>query len=227
MQTNAVTTPPPTTPRQPTEGGDGPGLANDFNSFLKLLTTQLANQDPLEPLDADQFTRQLVQFSGVEQSIKTNTMLEELVGLVRADQFSRGIDYLGATVDAEAGTVRLGSEQQAQIRYGLAADAGQVAIRVRDETGMLVFQGAGDPSAGQHSIPWDGRDALGNRLPDGLYRAEVTATDASGQAMPVATTIRGVVDGVETQGERLLLSVDGVLVGTDQITRIRHDPPAT
>lgn len=224
MQTNAVAAT-PTTPQQSAQKTEGLGLAEDFDSFLKLLTTQLANQDPLEPLDADQFTRQLVQFSGVEQAIKTNSMLEELVGLVRTDQFARGIDYLGATVEAQGATVRLGSEHDAQIRYSLEADAAQVTIRVRDETGKLVFQGPGEPGAGQHSIPWDGRDLLGNRLPDGLYRAEITATGASGQAIPAATTIRGVVDGVETQGERLLLSVDGVLVGADQVTRIRHDPP--
>lgn len=110
MQTSAVAAT-PTTPQQPAEGGDRLGVARDFDSFLKLLTTQLANPGSA-PAARAQFTRQLVQFSAVEQAIETNSVLEELVGLVRADQF-------GATVEAQGETVRVGSEQEAQIRYGL------------------------------------------------------------------------------------------------------------
>jgi hypothetical protein len=67
------------------------GLAENFDNFLKLLTTQLQSQDPLSPLDATQFTEQLVQFTGVEQAIKTNDVLGQLVALVRADQISPSV----------------------------------------------------------------------------------------------------------------------------------------
>ena len=75
-------------------------------------------------------------------------------------------------------------------------------------------------------MPWDGRDQTGARLPDGLYRVEVAAQDAAGAAVPVSTTIAGVVDGVELQGDRLMLSVAGVLLPLDAVTTIRR-PPAT
>src|SRR5512132_470358 len=76
------------------------GLADDFDSFLQLLTTQLKHQDPLSPMDANQFTQQLVQFSSVEQAIKTNDVLGQLLSLVRSDQIGRSLDYLGAEVEA-------------------------------------------------------------------------------------------------------------------------------
>lgn len=209
-------------PASPTNGASSSvtGLAENFDSFLKLLTTQLSNQDPLSPMDANQFTEQLVQFTGVEQAIKTNTMLENLVGLVRTDQLARGLDYVGAEVEAEGAAVQLGADRGATFHYEIEERAAAVQVDILDERGNLVHRAAGETGAGQHTVPWDGTDAQGNRLPEGLYRMEVSAVDAAGRPVPVSTQISGTVDGVETRGDRLLLSVDGVLVDQESITRI-------
>ena len=196
------------------------GLADDFDSFLQLLTAQLKAQDPLSPLDANQFTQQLVQFSGVEQAIKTNQALGELVALVRGDQLSRSLDYLGAEVEAAGGTVRLGTGGAAQLSYQLGQSAQRVQIEIYDAGGRLVAVREGSATAGRHSVPWDGRAPNGATLPDGLYRFDVVASDAAGDPVPVTTTVRGVVDGVEIDGERLLLSVAGVLLPTESISAI-------
>ena len=201
------------------------GLADDFDSFLQLLTAQLKAQDPLSPLDANQFTQQLVQFSGVEQAIKTNQALGELVALVRGDQISRSLDYLGAEVEAEGGTVRLGAGGAAQLSYQLAESADRVQIEIHDAGARLVATQQGSTSAGRHSVPWDGRAPNGATLPEGLYQFNVVASDAAGDPVPVTTTIRGVVDGVEIDGERLLLSVDGVLMPTESISAIYRPQP--
>jgi flagellar basal-body rod modification protein FlgD len=103
------------------------GLADDFDSFLHLLTTQLKNQDPLSPMDANQFTPQLVQFSSVEQAIKTNDVLRQLLSLVRSDQIGRSLDYLGAEVEAPGQTLRLDGTTPAQLSHhpGPAGERGR------------------------------------------------------------------------------------------------------
>lgn len=196
------------------------GLADDFDSFLQLLTAQLEAQDPLSPLDANQFTQQLVQFSGVEQAIKTNQALGQLVALMQGDQITRSLDYLGAEVTAEASTVQLGGSAPAQLSYTLAGSAQRVQIEIYEESGRLVALEEGATTSGSHSVPWDGRAASGAALPDGLYSFNVVAMDAAGEAVPVTTSIRGVVDGVELNGERLLLSVAGVLIPSTSISAI-------
>jgi flagellar basal-body rod modification protein FlgD len=198
------------------------GLADQFDSFLLLLTTQLKSQDPLSPMDANQFTQQLVQFTGVEQAIKTNDTLSQLVSMMRADQLTRGIDYLGAEVEAGSESIRLGPDGGAQAFYRLDQPAAEVAIGIYDETGELVATMAGETGPGLHTVDWDGRDSTGARLPEGLYRVEVHAIDSAGQSVPADTTIAGTVDGVELIGERLMLSVQGVLLPPEALTAIRR-----
>jgi flagellar basal-body rod modification protein FlgD len=198
------------------------GLADQFDTFLLLLTTQLKNQDPLSPMDANQFTQQLVQFTGVEQAIKTNEALSQLVSMMRGDQLNRGIEYLGAEVEARADTIRLGPDGGTQAFYRLGQSAAEVAIGVYDEAGDLVATMTGETEAGLHDVQWDGRDQTGARLPEGLYRIEVHALDSAGESVPVDTTIAGTVDGVELIGERLMLSVHGVLLPVETLTAIRR-----
>jgi flagellar basal-body rod modification protein FlgD len=198
------------------------GLADQFDNFLLLLTTQLKSQDPLSPMDANQFTQQLVQFTGVEQAIKTNETLSQLVSMMRADQLSRGLEYLGAEVEARTETVRLGPDGGARASYRLEQSAHEVAIGIYDGAGDLVATLVGETQAGRHDIQWDGRDQHGTRLPEGLYRVEVQALDPAGESLPVDTTIAGTVDGVELIGERLMLSVQGVLLPVEALTAIRR-----
>src|SRR5258708_22542200 len=82
-------------------------LAGNFSTFLTLLTTQLKNQNPLEPLDTNQFTQQLVQFAGVEQQINMNSQLTTLVGLQKATQTTSAMSFLGATATVDGTTSKL------------------------------------------------------------------------------------------------------------------------
>ena len=202
------------------------GLADDFDSFLQLLTTQLKNQDPLAPLDANQFTEQLVQFSAVEQAIKSNDVLGQLLAVIRGDQIARSVEYIGAEVEAAGQTIQLGGGSPAQVHYRLDRTAAAVRIDIYDSGGRLVASQLGDPGLGSHSVVWDGRSQSGAPMPDGLYRVEVAASDAAGQAVPVTTTIRGLVDGVEIAGDRLLLSIAGVLMPLESITAIYRPQPS-
>jgi flagellar basal-body rod modification protein FlgD len=205
---------------------DRVGLADDFDSFLRLLTTQLKNQDPLSPLDANQFTEQLVQFSAVEQAIKTNDVLGQLLSVIRGDQIARSVDYLGAEVEAAGQTVHLGAGGPAQVHYRLEQTAARVQLDIYDSAGRLVATKQGDTSSGSHTVAWNGQSRSGAPLPDGLYRVEVMASNAAGEPLPVRTTIRGLVDGVEIDGDRLMLSIAGVLMPLASITSIYRPQPS-
>ena len=197
------------------------GIAEDFESFLKLLTTQLQNQDPTSPMDADQFTQQLVQFSGVEQQIKSNNTLSELATLMKADQLSQSVSYLGAEVEAEGDVFRLGEDGVAKVHYDIESPAQSVVLKITDELGRVVALKSGDTSAGRHSLTWDGFGDDGVQRADGSFKIEVLAEDALGEAIATSTMVGGVVDGVELKGAETLLSVDGVLMPLQNISAIR------
>ncbi|MGI9486413.1 MAG: flagellar hook assembly protein FlgD [Geminicoccaceae bacterium] len=197
------------------------GLAEDFGSFLKLLTTQLQNQDPTSPMDADQFTQQLVQFSGVEQQIRSNETLGELASLLQADQLSQSVRYLGAEVEAEGDVFRLGDDGVANIHYTLERSASTSLLKITDEFGRVVALKPGENGAGRHGLTWDGMGDDGVQRTDGSYKIEVLAQSADGEPVSASTMISGVVDGVEMDGTETMLSVDGVLMTLEQISAIR------
>lgn len=187
----------------------GVKLAADFDSFLKLLTTQLKTQDPLSPMDAEQFTAQLVQFSGVEQAIQTNTRLETLIGLMRASQTTAALQYIGATVEIDNSRIPLAAGGTAEIAYDLPERAAAVSIQILDERGTLVRQLAGPAAAGPQTLVWDGRDGKGVAQPAATYHLTIAAVDALGRdiAVPLATV--GRVDGLSQTAAGLRLTVDG------------------
>src|ERR1700745_1994530 len=82
-------------------------LSGNFQTFLTLLTTQLKNQDPLSPMDSNQFTQQLVQFSQVEQQINSNKNLEDLIALTKSQSATNAVSYLGKTLTLTDGTAAL------------------------------------------------------------------------------------------------------------------------
>ncbi|MEM8949773.1 MAG: flagellar hook assembly protein FlgD [Pseudomonadota bacterium] len=209
------------TAAQGTKNDSITGLADDFSSFLQLLTTQLQNQDPTSPMDADQFTQQLVQFSGVEQQIRSNETLGELAALMQADQLSQSVSYLGAEVEVEGDVFRLGEDGEAKIHYDLESSAASVLLKISDEFGRVVALKQGELGAGRHSLTWDGQGDDGMRRTDGSYKVEVLAQSAAGTPVTANTTVSGIVDGVEMDGAETMLSVDGVLMPLERVSAVR------
>jgi flagellar basal-body rod modification protein FlgD len=197
-------------------------LADNFDDFLKLLTTQLQNQDPTSPMDADQFTQQLVQFSGVEQQIKSNQTLGELTSLIQAEQLSQSVSYLGAEVEAEGSVFGLGEDGEATLHYELESPAASVLVRISDELGRTVALKSGDVEAGKHSLTWDGLGDNGRQYTDGPYSFEIIAQSVTGDPVEATTMISGIVDSVEMQGNESLLSVDGIPMPLNLISAVRQ-----
>jgi flagellar basal-body rod modification protein FlgD len=190
-------TPIDTTASQPTT--DRTQLASNYNTFLVLLTSQLQNQDPLQPMDSAQFTQQLVQYSQVEQQIRTNEQLSTLVSNYQAASAGTALSYLGrdALIESDATSLANG---QASWAYSLPTSANDVTLTVKDAQGRVIFQGAGERSAGSHLFNWDGKDINGNQAADGVYHLTVAANDSEGASITPIMTVRETIMGVDFSG---------------------------
>jgi flagellar basal-body rod modification protein FlgD len=193
-------------------------LANNFTTFLQLLTTQLKNQNPLDPLDTNQFTQQLVQFAQVEQQMKSNSQLETLVSLQKATQATQALGYVGQTVAIDGQTSKLTSSG-AGWSFNSPKPA-TATINILNSTGATVFSGTYSLNSGIQNFVWDGRNNSGVKQSDGDYTLAITAKDASGQAVAVSTEIQGVVDSVDMTKTPPVLSVNNTEYALDKIKRV-------
>lgn len=201
-------------------------LEEDLNHFLNLLVTQLQNQDPLEPLDANEFTAQLVQFASVEQQIKQNSHLEELLAVQQNTQVGAMVNYLGKTIQALGNEMTL-ENGQAEFTYVLTENAADVTVTIQDASGDVVFSADGDMGAGSHVIQWDGKNASGVVQPDGTYKVTVTAFDKNGDLMEVEQTVFGRVTGASADGGDVTLLMGDVLVPLAEVLAVRETPTVT
>lgn len=170
-------------------------LSDNFDQFLTLLTTQLQHQDPLEPLDTHEFTSQLVEFSSVEQMIKTNDQLEALILLQYTSVASAAVSYIGKAVEAPGDQVAL-QDGKAEFSYTLEEPAENVVVTIRDATGNIVYVDDGVNTAGKHYFTWNGENAVGDTAPDGTYNISVSAVDVEGNASPIDTNTIGLAEAV-------------------------------
>ncbi len=215
-----MTTSPVTQTPAPTAGTAG-SIAGDFDAFLKLLTTQLANQDPLSPMDSNQFTEQLVQFAGVEQAVNTNTKLDQLVSLLDMTRLSTGAQYLGREVVADGRTMSLGKTGATSFTMHVGEQPAQVLVRVLDDAQRQIATFEAQSLVGTQEVVWNGRGDDGLRAPAGTYRVEVAAVDAAGRPLEVATGFIGTVSAVESDGQTLHLQVGDRRVAIDDIEAVR------
>ena len=161
-------------------------LSDNYDTFLVLLTAQLQNQDPLAPMDSTQFTQQLVQFSQVEQQIRTNEQLEGLVGQYQAASAGAALSYLGKDAIIEADETYL-SGGEANWAYRMPETASDLTITVKDASGRTVFETTtAERGAGEHLFSWDGKKTNGETAADGVYTIEIEAENAGGTDPPRA-----------------------------------------
>ena len=197
----------------------GGTLAGNFQTFLTLLTTQLQNQNPLDPLDTNQFTQQLVQFAGVEQQLKTNDQLTTLVSLQQTAQSTQALGFVGKTAVVDGSTTAL-KNGAATWNIGVPTNS-NVSISITNSTGQTVYSNNYSVQAGQNqAFGWDGKGNDGTQWPDGQYKMTATATDTAGNTVGVSTQIQGLVDSVDLTQSPPLLSINGQNYTVDQIKSI-------
>ncbi|HTS38910.1 MAG TPA: flagellar hook capping FlgD N-terminal domain-containing protein [Xanthobacteraceae bacterium] len=199
-------------------GVDQQTIAGNFQTFLTLLTTQLQNQNPLDPLDTNQFTQQLVSFAQVEQQLRENDQLATLVSLQQTAQSTAALNFVGQTVVVDGATAQL-ANNQATWTFTSPKPA-TATITIQDSSGQTAYTGSYTLQAGPQSFVWDGKGNDGTQWPPGAYTMSITSKDASGQAVAISTEVQGVVDSVDLTQNPPLLSIGGQNFTINQIKRI-------
>ncbi len=193
-------------------------LSDNYDTFLVLLTAQLQNQDPLAPMDSTQFTQQLVQYSQVEQQIRTNEQLEGLVGQYQAASAGAALSYLGKDAIIEADETYLAGGA-ANWAYRLPEAASSITITVKDPSGRTIYEDTSVPSgAGEHLFTWDGTKTNGETAPDGVYSISIAATNAEGASIRPTISVRETIMGVDFTGDVPVVITPS---GTREIGKIR------
>lgn len=185
-------------------------LSSNYEMFLTLLTTQIKNQSPLDPMDANQFTQQLVQYSQIEQQIQTNSNLEEMKNALAISNATSLVNYVGTTVTADSSQTTLQSGQ-AKWNFSLAKEA-TAEISVKNAAGEVVYTTTQAYTAGKAEFVWNGKTSSGLSAPDGTYTIAVDAKDAAGSAVKATTEITGKVDSLDFSSGQPYLSINGMSV---------------
>jgi flagellar basal-body rod modification protein FlgD len=196
-------------------------IAGNFQSFLTLLTTQLKNQNPLSPLDTNQFTQQLVEFAGVQQQLNTNDSLSTLVSLQQTAQSTQALGFVGKTASVAGSTASL-TNGKAAWQLDVPSNS-NINITITSSTGQTVFSGTFPANAGNNQpFNWNGQGNDGTQFPDGNYKLTATAKDTSGNTVAVNTQIEGLVSSVDLTQSPPLLSIDGQTFTVNQIRSIAN-----
>jgi len=197
----------------------GATLAGNFQTFLTLLTTQLQNQNPLDPLDTNQFTQQLVQFAGVEQQLKTNDQLQSLLTLQQTAQSTQALGFVGKTAVVDGSTANM-VNKSAVWDLNVAKDS-TVKISITNSTGQTVYTNSYAVSSGDNqTFGWDGKGTDGTQWPDGKYTLTATGTDGNGQTVGITTGIQGTVTSVDLTQSPPLLTINNQTYTVSQIKAI-------
>ena len=204
-------------------------LTSNFETFLSLLTAQLKNQDPLSPVDSNQFTAQLTQMAGVEQQLLTNDLLTSLLAAQQGGGLSGAANYIGKDASAVWSATKL-ADGEATWSYELATDATDVQLQVLDSAGKVVWSGAApEKGEGLHDFTWNGQTTGGGQTDDGgVYTLKVTAKNGSGAAVDSQVLIRGRITGVELyDGQPYLTVGNSILPLSSVIALEEHAAAAT
>ncbi|HWY62168.1 MAG TPA: flagellar hook assembly protein FlgD [Rhizomicrobium sp.] len=223
-----TTTPAASTPATSTTGATASSppdalsqLSSNFGTFLTLLTSQLKNQDPTAPMDSNQFTQQLVQFSQVEQQINTNANLKTLITQGASQSGTFATSYLGKKVSVTNGNASL-SGGQADWSYDLKTTATVTALTVTDANGNVVYSGAGETASGNHDFSWNGTDNNGNKVSDGTYTLSVSAKALDGSTVTSSVASAGTVTQIDMTGGTPQLVIGNMEVSLADIAAITN-----
>jgi flagellar basal-body rod modification protein FlgD len=193
-------------------------LSDNFTSFLSLLMTQLQNQDPTSPLDSNQFTSELVQFTSVQQQIDTNSDLTQLIQLTQASQIEQSAGMIGKPVTATSTQLSL-QNSTAEINFNTKT-AEPVGIAVYNSSGAQVQTAALTSTAGANSWTWNGQNASGTTMPDGAYTVTVNAIGTNGSTSAVPFTVTGTATSVQNNAGTVEVQMGGLTLPFSAVTSV-------
>ena len=185
-------------------------LSSNFGNFLNLLMTQLKNQDPSSPMDANSFTTELVEFSSVEQQINTNASLNTLIQLTQAGDVSQATAVVGKHVMVQSTHMPL--QNGSGTLVFTAATAGPATITVQNANGGTLQQVSVNAAQGANTWNWNGTNSSGQTLPDGAYTVTVTSGAPGVSAAALPFTVLGTATGVTTANNVVNLQLGALSV---------------
>jgi flagellar basal-body rod modification protein FlgD len=185
----------------------------DKDDFLKMLSSQIQNQDPMNPADQKQFTQELAQFSQLEQMTNLNKKFEEWTSNRMLEKKMSAAQFVGKRVITDGNTITHGKEGSLPgsiISFHLPKDAKQVIVRINDPSGNLTTEiPMENKGSGNHEVKWDGKATDGYPAPPGEYRVTVKAWGEDMKPIIPETNVSGLVESVHFEGDEVMLGVDG------------------
>lgn len=204
-------------------------LAQNFDTFLTLLTTQLKNQDPTSPMESDKFTDQLSQFAQVEQGIQSNKNLENLIAMQSQQRQLSALSYVGAEIEAVGDTNWLEEGGKLKYKYNVSPEVPRLQLQIQDQSGKTIYSEELTDVSGLQSFTWDGKNNSGVVQDEGAYTLVVkpmaangdTFTDEDGDPASVAIGIIGSVDSVDIDDDDIYLRIGDVSVPFSTLTNVK------
>jgi flagellar basal-body rod modification protein FlgD len=200
-------------------------LSQDYTTFLKLLTTQLQNQDPMSPMDSSQFTNQLVQYSQVEQQIGQNDKLEKLVKMQSNNQTQASLGFIGLDVEATGSAFSYDGSSPAKMSYTLPETPASTTLQIKNDKGTVIRTIEGVRSTSRQEFTWDGKKSDGTTAAAGNYSLSVVAPNAAGKMLTATTSVFGRISGIESGNGNTTLMMGNTSIQMENV--ISAHPPAT
>jgi flagellar basal-body rod modification protein FlgD len=195
-------------------------LSSNFSDFLSLLMTQLQNQDPTSPLDTNQFTTELVEFSSVEQQINTNSSLTQLIQLTQAGEMMQASSMTGKQVTVSSDHVPL---QNGKGTIQFTAPSNETAdIAIYSDSGSKLRETIVQANKGTNTWTWDGKDSSGHSLPDGSYKVAVAGANTDGTASALTFSVVGTATGVQSQSSGIQLQMGALSVDFSKVQSVAN-----
>ncbi|KUJ95572.1 MAG: flagellar basal-body rod modification protein FlgD [Desulfonauticus sp.] len=200
----------------------GNNSALDKDAFLRLLVTQLENQDPLNPMDDKEFIAQLAQFSSLEQMNNIAEGINNLVSLNQQDRMLGAVGFIGKEVVAAGDTLSKEEESISKIYYSLEDTAKEVYVNIFDSFGNIIYSTSlGSRQPGEYQFTWDGKDFTGKEAANGVYSVTFAAEGVNGNPVLVDTEVSGKVSGIQNTGSGTLLRLeDGRVIDFNNVKEI-------
>ena len=175
-------------------------IGNNFNTFLKMLTTELTHQNPMSPMDTQEFTSQLVQFSEVEQLMNMSGNIRQSLQAQQSGNLLMASQMIGRSVSAQTQSLTL-SGGTAPVTFTMPANVSAANLVVTDGSGTMLAELPVSTRVGTNKFSWDGKNAQGARVPDGIYTARIVARDGNGGTLEVPVTSQTTITGVQRNGD--------------------------
>jgi flagellar basal-body rod modification protein FlgD len=195
-------------------------LGSNFTAFLNLLTTQLQNQDPTSPMDTNNFTQELVEFTGVQQSVATNTNLSQLISMTQGAEVLQSAQVIGdkATVTAPQIALQSGS---GTVTF-TAPTAEPVQIAIVNAAGATILDASINAQSGSNTWTWNGLDNNGNQVADGAYGIALETGSSGSNATGVPFSVVGTATGLQNTSSGMQLDIGALAVPLSSVQSLTH-----